>query len=207
MTKGKQTRQKIVAAAAPIFNQRGYEGSSIADLMEATGLKKGGIYRHFSSKEELAVEAFDYTWEAARDARWSRIDEKTTGVERLKQLIVNFIDHKPSVAGGCPILNTAIDADDGNPMLRERVRKALRAWSNRLQGVVKQAAEQGEIQRDVDPKTVATLIISGLEGALMMSRLERSEDPLRRVQEHLNHYLDTQVRATRPKASSKGISV
>jgi len=207
MTKGKQTRQKIVAAAAPIFNQRGYEGSSIADLMEATGLKKGGIYRHFSSKEELAVEAFDYTWEAARDVRWSPIDEKTTGIERLKQLIANFIDHKPSVAGGCPILNTAIDADDGNPMLRERVRKALRSWSNRLQDVVKQAAEQGEIRRDVDPKTVATLIISGLEGALMMSRLERSEDPLRRVQAHLNHYLDTQVRATRSKASPKGISV
>src|SRR6202171_5234257 len=61
MTKGEQTRKKIVEAAAPIFNQRGYEGSSLNDLMEATGLKKGGIYRHFTSKEELAVEAFDYT--------------------------------------------------------------------------------------------------------------------------------------------------
>jgi TetR/AcrR family transcriptional regulator, transcriptional repressor for nem operon len=203
MTKGEQTRKKIVAAAAPIFNQRGYEGSSIADLMEATGLKKGGIYRHFASKEELAMEAFDYTWGAARDARWSRVDENTTGVEQLKQLIANFIDRKPSVAGGCPILNTAIDADDGNPLLRERVRKALRFWSNRLQDVVKQAAEQGEIRPDIDPKTVATLIIATLEGALMMSRLERSEDPLRRVQTHLNHYLDTQVRATRPRASSK----
>ena len=64
MTKGEQTRRKIVEAAAPIFNKRGYEGSSLNDLMEATGLKKGGIYRHFSSKEELAAEAFDYTWEA-----------------------------------------------------------------------------------------------------------------------------------------------
>jgi AcrR family transcriptional regulator len=61
MTKGEQTRQRIVAEAAPVFNQRGYEGSSLADLMKATGLKKGGIYRHFSSKEELAAEAFDYT--------------------------------------------------------------------------------------------------------------------------------------------------
>ena len=72
MTKGKLTRQKMVAAAAPIFNQRGYEGSSLSALMEATGLKKGGIYRHFSSKEELAAEAFDYTWEAARSARTAR---------------------------------------------------------------------------------------------------------------------------------------
>jgi len=49
MTKGEQTRKKIVEAAAPIFNQHGYEGSSLNNLMEATGLKKGGIYRHFSS--------------------------------------------------------------------------------------------------------------------------------------------------------------
>jgi TetR/AcrR family transcriptional repressor of nem operon len=59
MTKGELTRKKIVEAAAPIFNQHGYEGSSLNALMGATGLKKVGIYRHFSSKEELAAEAFD----------------------------------------------------------------------------------------------------------------------------------------------------
>src|SRR5436305_6494764 len=92
MTKGKQTRRKIVAAAAPIFNQRGYEGSSLNDLMEATGLKKGGIYRHFASKEELAAEAFDYTWEAAWNARLLHVDEKANGIDKLKQLIANFVE-------------------------------------------------------------------------------------------------------------------
>ena len=62
MTKGEQTRRRIVEAAAPVFNKRGYEGASLSELMAATGLKKGGIYRHFASKEELAAEAFDYTW-------------------------------------------------------------------------------------------------------------------------------------------------
>src|ERR1700724_3921424 len=84
MTKGEQTRRKIVAAAAPIFNQQGYEGSSLADLMAATGLKKGGIYRHFSSKEELAAEAFDYTWEASRHARLLHVDETANGIEKLR---------------------------------------------------------------------------------------------------------------------------
>src|SRR5579862_7410816 len=128
MTKGEQTRRKIVEAAAPIFNKRGYQGSSLSDLMEATGLKKGGIYRHFSSKEELAAEAFDYTWEAALQTRMLHVDEKSTGVERLKQSIASFIDHRSPVAGGCPILNTAVDSDDGNSVLRTRVSKALRSW-------------------------------------------------------------------------------
>jgi TetR/AcrR family transcriptional repressor of nem operon len=69
MTKGEQTRKKIVETAAPIFNQHGYKGSSLNDLIEATGLNKGGIYRHFSTKEGLAAEAFDYRWEAAWNAR------------------------------------------------------------------------------------------------------------------------------------------
>jgi TetR/AcrR family transcriptional repressor of nem operon len=197
MTKGEQTRRKIVAAAAPIFNQRGYEGSSLSNLMEATGLKKGGIYRHFSSKEELAAEAFDYTWEAARNARLLHVDEKANGIEKLKQLIANFVNNRSSVAGGCPILNTASDADDGNPVLRARVTKALRSWLTRLQTIVKQAKERDETRAGVDPKAVATLIVASLEGALMMSRLERHDEPLRTVQRHLNRYLESEVAASR----------
>jgi TetR/AcrR family transcriptional repressor of nem operon len=193
MTKGEQTRKKIVEAAAPIFNQRGYEGSSLNDLMVATGLKKGGIYRHFASKEELAAEAFDYTWEAAWHARLLHVDEKVNGIAKLKQLIANFIDHRSPVAGGCPVLNTAIDADDGNPVLRARVARALRSWLGRLQGIVEQAQERGETRPAIDPKCVATLVVASLEGALMISRLQRNDEALRRVQSHLNRYLDQEV--------------
>ena len=193
MTKGEQTRRKIVEAAAPIFNKRGYEGSSLSDLMDATGLKKGGIYRHFSSKEELAAEAFDYTWETAWNARLLHVDEKANGIEKLKQLIANFVEHRSPVAGGSPILNTAIDADDGNPVLRTHVSKALRSWLSRLQTIVDQAQARGETQPGVHLQAVATLIVASLEGALMMSRIQRNDDALRRVQAHLNRYLDEEV--------------
>jgi TetR/AcrR family transcriptional repressor of nem operon len=193
MTKGEQTRRKIVEAAAPIFNKRGYEGSSLNDLMEATGLKKGGIYRHFSSKEELAAEAFDYTCEAAWNARLLHVDENANGIIKLKQLIANFVDHKSPVGGGCPILNTAIDADDGNLILRARAVKALRSWVRRLQTIMEEAQERHETRPEVNPKMVATLIIASLEGALMMSRLQRNDEALRHVQLHLNRYLDNEV--------------
>jgi AcrR family transcriptional regulator len=60
MTKGETTRQKIIAQAAPLFNRLGYAGCSMQDIMAATGLEKGGLYRHFSGKEELAEESFRY---------------------------------------------------------------------------------------------------------------------------------------------------
>ena len=196
MTKGQQTRQKIVEAAAPIFNQHGYEGSSLNDLMHATGLKKGGIYRHFSSKEELAAEAFDFTWDTAWKARLLHVEERQNGIEKLKQLISNFIELRSPVPGGCPILNTAIDSDDGNPVLRARAAKALRFWLARLQKIVEQSQERGEIKSEVEPKAVATLVIASLEGALMMSRIQHDQEPLRRVQAHLNGFLDKEVAAS-----------
>ena len=197
MTKGEQTRKKIVQAAAPIFNQRGYEGSSLNDLMEATGLQKGGIYRHFASKEELAAEAFDYTWEAVWTARLLHVDEKASGIDKLKQLIANFVEHRSPMAGVCPILNTAVDADDGNPVLRARVAKALRSWVGSVQAFVEQAQEQRGAHPRVDPKAVATMIVASLEGAFMMSRIQRNDEALRHVQSHLNRYLDSEVAVSR----------
>ena len=68
MRKGEETRQEIIRRAAPIFNRKGYSGAALSDLMRATGLEKGGIYRHFESKEELAGDAFDHAWKVAMDA-------------------------------------------------------------------------------------------------------------------------------------------
>ena len=83
--------------------------------------------------------------------------------------------------------------DIPNPVLRAHVTKALRSWLSRLQTIVDQAQARGETQPGVDPKAVATLIVASLEGALMMSRIQRSDEALQRVQAHLNRYLDEKV--------------
>lgn len=199
MSKGKETRERIIAKAAELFNQRGLEGTSLADLMEATGLEKGGIYRHFPSKEAVAAEAFDYAWEAAFQERVRDLDRTPGTVDRLKQLIANFVERRSPVPGGCPLLNTAIDADDGNPILRERVRQALGRLRNLVLSIIHEGIQRREIRPGVDPNRLAPLIISSLEGALMMSRLERNRDALLAVRSHLDHYLEKEVRARRPR--------
>lgn len=194
MSKGAKTRQRIVAEAATLFNQRGFEGGSIADLMKATGLEKGGIYRHFSTKEDLAAEAFDYAWQAATDVRMQDLESVPSSVDKLKRFIANFIERRPAVQGGCPLLNTAIDSDDGNPILRERAHAALRQWQDRLSEIVRAGIQRKEIRSGIDPRKLATLIIGSLEGALMISRLEGGREALRVTQSHLEDYLDSQVR-------------
>jgi TetR/AcrR family transcriptional repressor of nem operon len=194
MRKGEKTRQEIIRKAAPIFNQRGYDGAALSDLMMATGLEKGGIYRHFSSKEALAAEAFDYAWRETLNARIRDLDTISNTVDRLKQLVANFAERRGSIPGGCPLLNTAIDTDDGNPVLRERARKAFEGWRNYIVSVIRGGIKTREIRPRVNPKKLATLIISSLEGAIMVYRLERNEQALRGVQGHLEDYLETEVR-------------
>jgi TetR/AcrR family transcriptional repressor of nem operon len=194
MSKGEQTRQEIIRKAAPIFNQKGYDGAALSDLMRATGLEKGGIYRHFSSKEALAAEAFDYAWREALDARIHDLDTISNAVDRLKQLVANFVERRGTIPGGCPLLNTAIDTDDGNSVLCERARKALRGWRSYIVAIISAGSKAREIRPKVDAKKLATLIISSLEGAVMLDRLERSEEALRAVQAHLDNYLETEIR-------------
>ena len=192
MSKGEETRQRIVAQAAAMFNQHGFDGSSLSELMKATGLEKGGIYRHFSSKEELAAEAFDYAWKAAWDARMRDLASIANSVDKLKQIIANFVSRRSSVPGGCPLLNTAIDADDGNPVLRASALKALGVWRAHLVSIITAGKKRKEISL-VHPVALATLIISSLEGALMVSRLERDPRALQAAQAHLEHYIETDV--------------
>jgi TetR/AcrR family transcriptional regulator, transcriptional repressor for nem operon len=192
MNKGDLTKERIIEAAAPVFNRNGFVGTSLSDLMEATGLQKGGIYRHFKSKEELAVAAFDHAWRVARKTRWLDVDKTEGAIGQLQKLVANFVERRAGlVQGGCPVLNTAIDSDDGNPVLRDHVRKALQQWAKGICDIVAAGIQSHEIRRDVDAQAVATLLISALEGAIMMTRLQESTQPLEKVREYLNSFLQS----------------
>ncbi len=203
MRKGEETRQEIIRKAAPIFNQKGYDGAALSDLMRATGLEKGGIYRHFDSKQELAVDAFDHAWKIAMDTRFEGTEEIRNTVDRLKQVVRNFRDRRAGlVPGGCPLLNTAIDSDDGNPRLRAKARHALSSWLDRLQLIAEEGKRRGEVRANVDSAKLATLIASTLEGSSMVSRLQRKEEPLDLACRHLEEYIETKVRARKSKTGA-----
>lgn len=203
MSKGEETRQEIIRKAAPIFNRKGYSGAALSDLMRATGLEKGGIYRHFESKQELAVEAFAHAWKISFDARFEGVGKISNTVDRLKQIVRNFRDRRAGlVPGGCPLLNTAIDSDDTNPPLRAKARQALSSWVDRLRSIAEEGKRRGEVRSEVDSAKLATLIVSTLEGSLMVSRLQREDEPLDSACRHLEEYLESSVRAQKSRGST-----
>jgi AcrR family transcriptional regulator len=190
MKKGETTRQRIIEQAAPLFNQRGFEGCSMQDVLEATGLEKGGVYRHFASKEELAAEAFRYAWGQAAKKRREGLDEVNGAVEKLRFLVRRFAETPGPIPGGCPLMNTAIDTDDGNPVLRGLAHAGIKDWKKRLCAIVEDGIKAGEIRSDVEPRRIANSLIAGLEGALMISRLEGNRTAIRDAQMMLGLLLD-----------------
>ena len=190
MSKGEMTRQRIIEEAASIFNRRGYEGCSIQDVLDATGLEKGGLYRHFASKEELAVEAFRYAMTRVAEVRRERVDEIDGSVEKLRYLIKRFVDTPGIVPGGCPLMNTAIDADDGNAVLRGLALEGIREWKTRLCEIVREGIRKGEIRKEIESRQIVNAIVAALEGALMISRLEGNRTSMSDAQATLEMMLN-----------------
>lgn len=173
MGKGLDTRRKIIKKSAEIFNQQGYTGSSMSDVMKATGLEKGGIYRHFKNKDELALEAFDYAIHVLRSTFLKAVKGKGSAEEKLMAVLSVYsrITEEPPLIGGCPILNTSIDTDDTHPLLNAKARKAMDEWLIFIQMILKEGMESGEFKSDLNVDEVSVFLTSAFEGSVMMGKL------------------------------------
>ncbi len=192
LTKTQKTKANIIHQAAELFNRKGYAGSSIADIMQATGLKKGGIYNHFISKDELALQAFDYAFSLVRQKVWDQIKQEKNAIARLQAMSSVYLEYidNPPIPGGCPILNTAIESDDTHPKLRDRARQAMDSWRNMIIKIVEKGIQKGEMRSDIEPDLIATILISTIEGAIMMSKLYQDSYHLQKAVDYLHNYLD-----------------
>jgi TetR/AcrR family transcriptional regulator, transcriptional repressor for nem operon len=192
VSKAEQTKQRIIEKAAITFNQNGYAGSSISDIMKLTGLQKGGIYNHFKNKEEIAVAAFDYTLGLILEAVMAKVGTATTAIDRLNAFADSFrgFTTQPIGVGGCPILNTAVESDDTHPRLRQHVQGAVNEIRALIDSIVELGIRQNEIAATTDREQVSTIILVTIEGAIMMSKLYGTDLYLDLAIDHLHQYIN-----------------
>lgn len=202
-TKGQRTRERIVATAAPLFNQRGYAGARMSDLMAATGLQKGGLYRHFESKDDLALAAFDHALALHGERIRSSVQAAQGAVARVAAVAkaLASIVEDPVLPGGCPILNTAVECDDAHGPTYDRLRNRARAGMRQLirytRDIVAGGIAAGELRRDVDATDEATMLVAAMEGALVLSRLFDDTRYARRAAARLERHAASMARSSR----------
>ena len=181
LSKAERTRRFIIEKTAPVFNTKGYAGTSLGDLTEATGLTKGSIYGNFTNKDEVALAAFDYNFEKVTSYLKNKILSKENAIDRLLAYPLVYRDFLkiPFLQPGCPILNTSTEADDTHPELRAKAADALAFWKRSVENQVKRGIERKEIKSDVHPAGFAVILCSLIEGAVMQAKVTGKSGDLR----------------------------
>jgi TetR/AcrR family transcriptional repressor of nem operon len=172
MNKAERTRQFIIEKAAPIFNVKGYTGTSLSDMTEATGLTKGSIYGNFADKDEVALACFEHNWKMVRESIQAEMDRFPNYRDKLLVYPEAYSNSKKFVfqRGGCPVLNTTVEADDTHPGLRALAGQALMNWKERLTGLIEAGKAKGEFKPTVVSEQAALTIIALLEGMIVVSK-------------------------------------
>jgi TetR/AcrR family transcriptional repressor of nem operon len=173
MSKGERTRQLIIEKTSHIFNEKGYAGTSMNDIMEATGLTKGCIYGNFQNKDEIALAAFDYNYAHVTSVIRIKILERKSYIDKLLVYPETYKDflNIPFIIGGCPILNTSTEADDTHPLLKKRAAAALKFWQTGVEKMIARGIEAKEIKANTNGSEFAIILSSLIEGAIMQAKL------------------------------------
>lgn len=192
MNKAQRTRRHIIEKTAPLFNMNGFDGTSLTDLCRVTGLTKGALYGNFANKEELATEAFRYTISRMRSVG-SRSMLSQASYRRKLDALLSFFLHavlNPPVRGGCPLLNTAVEADDHRPSMRKVVVEELEKSVNSMTKLLDGGKASGEFRKDVRSRELAMLFFCSIEGAIMFSRVSASKEAMELVTGMLRGMID-----------------
>jgi TetR/AcrR family transcriptional repressor of nem operon len=185
--KSERTRRLIVEKSAHLFNKKGYHGTSMADILEATGLTKGGVYGHFKGKDEIAEEAFSYAFHRVMDEVGIRVRAKSSAMEKLEASIDFYKDYlqRSPIEGGCPLLNYSSFVNESPPALAKLIAKSAQAMLDSLEKIIDKGKKYGQIRPEIDPMATAELIFSRIEGALMIAKSTSDESRLNRLLERL----------------------
>lgn len=169
-----QTKDLIISEAISIFNTKGYRATSLSDITKATGITKGAIYGHFANKEEVAIAGFEY----ATRIIVSQIQEVIQGAPKAPEKLIAIANYysdyimNPPIKGGCPIINTSIEADDDHAHLRTKVVRFIGVMKDSLQKIIYRGIKEGQIKEDANAEEFSVLFYAAIEGGIVMSRIE-----------------------------------
>ena len=190
MTKAERTKQFILEKAAPIYNEKGLEGTLVDDVLEATRLTKGAIYSHFENKEDLSIQVADYLL----DNICYGIDQAMKRETSAKSKIFAYLDFNKTplntyISGGCPIFNLAVESDDNHGLIKTKVCNVLAASQKSFVAILRAGIDNGEFNASLDPEAYAFKMFAAIEGATVMCRNMNNDKPMAGLIESLKSEL------------------
>lgn len=190
---GKSTREAVLEAATRLMHVRGYQNTSLDDVLRESGVGKGNFYYHFRSKEDLGYAILDQIivvfLERTLEPCFSAPE-----TPRLTQIHC-FLDRvleaqrQRKCVGGCAMGNLASELSDVHEGFRARLASVFMAWRERLTAALQEAQERGEMVAACDPESVGHFLVAGLEGAILLSKVSKDITVMEQCVIELKRYL------------------
>ena len=179
-SKGEKTRDHILKTTRKIFVTKGFHNASISSVIEATGVKKGNLYYHFASKEDLGLAVL----EDAKDEFFSFLTKALNGRSPVEKIInsckaIFAEQEKNNFVGGCLFGNTALEMTDSNPEFGSVIQEVFDQWTKTLETLLLDALASGTLNSKIPPQLLAKTVVAMVEGAIMMSRVSKRKKDLR----------------------------
>lgn len=190
LSKGEITRDKVVSETIDLVLKKGFSNTSISDIINYTGVKKGNLYFHFSSKEALGVAVLDAILAQSK----IYLKDGLRGPSPLEK-IANYLDsvyarhERKNFVGGCLVGNTAIEMGDLNPDFAAKVTEMFSYWQATLSRVLEEATEAGELDHPQPAAMLAKHIIAVIEGGIMMAKASKDGRDLKDCLDSLKNLL------------------
>lgn len=191
LTKAEKTKQFILETAAPLYNEKGISGVSIDDVLEATKLTKGCIYGHFNGKDDLSEQVIDYSLNKMSTKMSIVVSQGKTAKEKVF-LYLDFYKNPIDtyIAGGCPIFNTAVEADDNFPVIKKKVAATLRAGQQGIANVLQEGINNKEFSDKLNPEAFAFKMLASVEGGIILCRTMETSKPMLELVKSLKNELE-----------------
>jgi len=183
---------------APVFNKKGFEGTTLSDITAATGLTKGAIYGNFGSKAKLAEVCFDYNTKFLQKGLSMTWAVQLTSIGKLLGLIAFYEQNFDKLIsnGGCPIMNVAIESDDLHTLFKEKAKTIISNWQSEIITVLKDGQATGEISSKTDAKAIANFYIASIEGGILIAKTTDDKQSFFDITKNLKSLVNNQLKST-----------
>ncbi len=191
--KGAATRDQILNAAARLMHVKGYQSTSLDDVLRESGVGKGNFYYYFRSKEDLGYAIIDRITRAFVDRTLGPAfaDGQADPITQIDAFFDRVLEaqRQRNCVGGCVMGNLACELSDVHEGFRQRLAGIFDVWRTRLADAVGRGQSQGRTRAAADASRVAQFLVAGLEGAILLSKVTRDITVMERCVEELKQHL------------------
>ena len=178
--RGGETRRRILEVAAESFADRGYAGTSLSDVLKASGVTKGGFYFHFPSKEALALAALRYKQEQWTGAVMAAVMRHPRAVDQLEAMVDALCDQHEHDPACRAISRLCTELGDEHPELRPELGTQLTTWMDLVAALLRRGQDEGDIRPDVEPEIAAEVAVESFIGLETVAEVLTGRADLRR---------------------------